>query len=287
MSVRSLFLLMILLTLYADAWAALILPRHEAVPGGVAVIDIDKRGPSAPQVRFGERRTMVIDDNGTWKAVVGLSLSSKPGEHEITVYYPDGSQETKTFSVTDKEYETQRLTISNKRQVDPTAEDLKRIGSDRRRINKALGSWTDESTLEQDFLKPVEGVTSSPFGLRRFFNEQPRRPHSGLDIAAPEGATIKAPTGGVIVETGDYFFNGNTIFIDHGQGLVTMYCHLSRIDVAIGDRVEPGAVIGQVGATGRVTGPHLHWSISLNEAMVNPTLFLAPTLSAPGTASNE
>ena len=284
---RSVLLSMMLLSLHASAWAALVLPRHEAVPGGVAVIDIDKRGPLAPQVRFGERRAMVIADNGSWKAVVGLPLTSKPGQHEITVYHSDGSRETRTFSVTGKEYETQRLTISNQRQVDPTEEDLKRIRSDRSRISNALANWSEESTLEVDFRKPVEGVTSSPFGLRRFFNEQPRRPHSGLDIAAPEGTTVKAPAGGIVVETGDYFFNGNTIFIDHGQGLVTMYCHLSRIDVAIGERVKSGAVIGQVGATGRVTGPHLHWSISLSEAMVDPTLFLAPTLSAPGTASEK
>jgi murein DD-endopeptidase MepM/ murein hydrolase activator NlpD len=151
---------------------------------------------------------------------------------------------------------------------------MERIGQEQRRIRKALANRDPHSPETLRFRLPVEAPMSSPFGLRRFFNEQPRKPHSGLDLAAAEGTPIRAPAAGRISDTGDFFFNGNTVFIDHGQGLVTMYCHLSRIDVKPGQQVQTGQVIGAVGATGRVTGAHLHWSVSLNDARVDPMLFL-------------
>ena len=125
---------------------------------------------------------------------------------------------------------------------------------------------------------PVHGRYSSPFGLRRFFNEQARKPHSGLDIAATQGTPIKAAASGTVINTGDYFFNGNTVFIDHGQGLITMYCHMHRIDVKESEYVTVADVIGTVGQSGRVTGAHLHWSVLLNQTMVDPTLLLSPSI---------
>jgi murein DD-endopeptidase MepM/ murein hydrolase activator NlpD len=111
--------------------------------------------------------------------------------------------------------------------------------------------------------------------MRRIFNGESRNPHSGMDIAAPVGTPVRAPLAGTVIDTGDYFFNGNTVFVDHGRGVISMYCHLSAIDVIPGQHVAAGTTLGKVGMTGRVTGPHLHWALSLNRAWVDPELFVA------------
>lgn len=255
------------------------LPRHQAVPGGVAVIELPATGAARPQVSFRDRPVMVIAENERWFAVVGIPLSMAPGPASLSIDNPDGPALPLTFVIGNIDYPEQRLTIGNKRQVDPTAEDLERIAGDRREINRAFRSWNREP-VDTAFHLPAIGPRSSAFGLRRFFNEQPRSPHSGVDIAAPDKSAVVAPAAGVVVATGDYFFNGNTVLIHHGQGLVTMYCHLSEIDVQDGERLDAGDLIGKIGQTGRVTGPHLHWSLSLNQVRVNPELFLVEPIPA-------
>jgi len=250
---------------------ALELPVHSPVPGGVAVIAIGS-GPAMPKAYFEERRVLVVEDAGRWLAIVGLALSHKPGEYELRVEHGDDEEEI-GFSVTGKKYPEQRLTVTNPRHVNPNAKDLKRIANENVRIGAAKRHYSPTPPALR-LAPPVYGERSSAFGLRRFFNNEARNPHSGMDIAASSGTPIKAPADGVVIEAGNFFFNGNTIFLDHGQGLVTMYCHMNEIDVKKGDVVKTGEVIAAVGMTGRVTGPHLHWGVILNGNLVDPELLL-------------
>ena len=264
--------------LLATPALAIDIPATAPVPGGVALVELPA-SPTPPRASFNGKPVMVLPNGDSYAALVGLPLGIEPGTHRLVVRTGGQEEITREFSVTAKQYETQHLTIKNKRMVNPEKRDLERIGREQKRIRQALATWNDASPATLRFELPVDGPLSSPFGLRRFFNQQPRKPHSGLDIAADEGTPIKAPAAGQVVDTGEFFFNGNTVFIDHGQGLVTMYCHLSRIDVRAGQTLQTGDVIGAVGRTGRVTGAHLHWGVSLNDARVDPTLFLQPTPS--------
>ena len=248
------------------------LPKESRVPGGIALVPVPG-SDIAPTVIFNTHRVAVIRRDDQWVAVVGIPLAEKPGELKLKVSTPGGTTEV-PFRITDKSYRTQHLTIKNQRQVDPNPDDLKRISSETKRSDAALSKFTmTESPLLQ-LISPVEGVRSDSYGSRRIFNGQPRNPHSGMDIAAAKGTPIRSPAAGTVVEAGDFFFNGNTLYIDHGDGLVTMYCHLESIKVKLGDHINQGDLIGTVGATGRVTGPHLHWGVALNRAMVDPALFI-------------
>jgi murein DD-endopeptidase MepM/ murein hydrolase activator NlpD len=247
------------------------LPVSAALPGGVAVLPT---GMQAVSARYRESRVLLAEVDGLQYAVVGIPLSASPGSHALELRDAAGASSTLNFTVTDKQYVEQRLTITNERQVNPIDEDMVRINRESAEMNAAFSRWDESLQPVLRMRAPTEGVRSSSFGLRRFFNEQPRAPHSGMDIAAPEGTPIVAPAPGVIVATGHYFFNGNTIILDHGHGLISLYCHMNTIDVAVGQRVETGQQIGAVGQTGRVTGPHLHWSVNLNNVRVDPALFL-------------
>ena len=265
------YILLIVLPLICINAYATVLPQESTVPGGVAIITINTK--EKPEAYFYERKVMIIGEPENWKAVVGIPLSANVGMHDLTVV----SNEVKTnyqFEVLKKDYETQYLTIQNKRQVNPNKEDMTRINKETKLISKAKSHWSENETIPLQFIKPAEGPKSSSFGLRRFFNKQPRNPHSGMDIAAPKGSPIIAPADGVVINTGNYFFNGNTVFIDHGQGLITMYCHMDSIAIEEGSIVKAGDEIGKVGLTGRVTGAHLHWGVILNNTMVDPVLFL-------------
>lgn len=248
------------------------LPTESPVPGGIAIITIHT--DVKPDAYYLDRKVMVVGSSKNWKAIVGIPLSEESGTHTLTVSIKGFATEY-PFEVHNKEYKTQYLTIKNKRKVNPNKQDMSRITAEKEKITKAKSHWSENDDIALKFIKPTKGPYSSPFGLRRFFNNQPRKPHSGLDIAAPKGTPIVAPADGIVINTGDYFFNGNTVFIDHGQGLITMYCHMDHIDIAKGTKVKTGDIIGKVGLTGRVTGAHLHWSVILNNTTVDPQLFLS------------
>ncbi|VAW87556.1 Peptidase M23B [hydrothermal vent metagenome] len=255
--------------------AAHALPKVSAVPGGVVVIELaaDSAGET-PTAYFNKKPLLVIRKDNRWLAIVGIPLTATIGAQQIEQQNTSGKIIHHDFTVNDKAYKTQRLTVTNKRKVNPYAEDMERIIREKKRTKKTLAHWHARELNDLVFITPVEGRRSSSFGLRRVFNGQPRKPHSGMDIAAPAGTPVITPIAGTVANVGDYFFNGNSVFIDHGQGLITMYLHLDRIDVKEGDLLEQGDLLGTVGATGRVTGPHLHWGISLNDARVDPALFL-------------
>lgn len=263
-------------TLLFISLSAYSLPTDSRVPGGIAVIELGK-STSAPKVTFNKENVLVTrkSEQEPWQAWVGIPLKQPLGTAHIEV-----NGQPQSFTVTSFDYPEQRLTVKNKH-VNPNTEQMERISSEFKLMNKVYKSHTAQSELKssgfEGMIWPLHGPQSSAFGLRRFFNDQERNPHSGIDIAAPTGTQITAPAAGKVVLTGDFYFNGKSVFIDHGQGLISMLCHMSEIDVNEGDMVNANDPIGLVGATGRVTGPHLHWTVSLNNARIEPKLLLAPT----------
>ena len=255
-----------------DASGVSNLPTALSVPGGVAILDVPGEPSKPPVVTFEGNRVMVIPNGQGWRAIVGIPLAREPGTAKVEIRSGNATL-TQGFTIEGKAYATQRLKVAPKH-VDLSPDNAARVAEEQPRIREAVGTFSTllPSTLRLE--SPVRGPRSSSFGLRRVFNNQPRNPHSGMDIAAPVGTPVYAPAPGKVIEVGDFFFNGKSVFIDHGQGLVTLYCHLSDIGVTPGAEVKTGEKIGEVGATGRVTGPHLHWGVALNRAFVDPALFL-------------
>ncbi len=249
-------------------------PRALQVPGGVARLSL---GPSAtrPQSHAGEIPLLVLGDPIEWTAIVGIALSAPTGTASIRAQAAGEAARDIAYRVEPKRYKEQRLTVAP-RTVDLSAEDNARYERERAHQQQVMATFSAPPPRAADLAmrQPVPGRRSSSFGLRRVFNGQARNPHSGMDIAAATGTPVVAPLPGKVIDTGDYFFNGGTVWLDHGGGLLTMYCHLSAIDVQVGDTLATGQAFCKVGATGRVTGPHLHWGVMLNRTMVDPALFL-------------
>jgi hypothetical protein len=275
---RILSLLLAMLAMPARAG----LPQAASVPGGIALIALGPVSGSAPRPRawLDQQPVLVAAQGRQWVAVVGLALDRPAGLHALRVQTGEATGSVQ-FTVNPKHYPEQRITLKDTSKVQLSPADEARVGREVAAIQALKRHWRDADDTDADFSLPADGRLAGRFGLRRFFNGEPRAPHAGLDVAVPRGTPIKASAQGRVLAVDDYFFNGQTVLVDHGNGLITMYCHLDRIDVAAGDPVGKGQPLGLSGKTGRATGPHLHWSVVLNGAMVDPELFLPPKRQRP------
>ena len=252
------------------------LPRHAPYPGGVAVVKLGEADSQALEVLFDGKRVLTLRRADGLLAVVGLPLDVKPGRQTLHVKAGEGALKLAydtTFEIKAKTYPAQHLKIGS-RFMQPRPEDLQRNEHDQLAIARAKNHWSHEAPASFALDLPASGRLSARFGLRRVLNGEEGSPHAGLDVAVGTGTPLRAAAAGRVIATGDYFYSGKSVFVDHGQGFITLYIHMSRIDVKEGDSVERGAMLGLSGATGRVTGPHLHWSVLLNGVYVDPELFL-------------
>ncbi|MPW44999.1 peptidase M23 [Acinetobacter sp. Ac_1271] len=257
------FMLISLQSIHAE------LPQDSRRPGGIAVIPL---GQEIKNVRFNQQNILISNENTQRYAILGIPLNTPIGTLKLETNTQPIQIEIKPYA-----YAEQRINVKNQDYVNPSDAQLTRYANEAKVQNDVYSSFTP-STWQAlpHFIRPTLGQFSNSFGRKRFFNGEERAPHSGLDIPAPIGQKVVAPADGIVVQTGDYFFNGKTVLIDHGQGLISMFCHLSKIEVKQGQHIRQGEVLGLVGKTGRVTGPHLHWGMSLNNARVDPQLFLKP-----------
>ena len=260
---------------YAELTLELSHRARDVYPGEIVVLEVR---PSEDPVTlsataFGNSVQFFRSSNDVWAALLGIDLTTEPGSYDVSVRATaqDGhvTQETYALSVGQKDFPTRRLNVDPSF-VSPPSEVIERIQREARQLDEIFTTATDERLWRGGFLRPVPGDSTSSFGRRSVFNGQPRSPHSGTDFRAAEGTSIKAPNAGMVVLAAELYFSGNVVIIDHGWGLYSYFAHLSSIYMSEGDSVDQGTVVGEVGATGRVTGPHLHWTVRLNDARVDP-----------------
>ena len=215
---------------------------------------------------------------GTWHALVGIDLAVRPGRASIDVEarLADGSPLTASLPLTvdAKAFPTRRLTVPPEFVTPPPAEQA-RIGRERLLLDRVLSAISPRHLWDDGFGRPVDGEVISRFGARSVFNNEARAPHRGIDFRGATGTPVRAPARGVVVLAEPLYFSGSTVILDHGLGVFSMLAHLSRVDVRPGSLVVRGDVVGAIGATGRVTGPHLHWTLRIGAAAVDPLSVLA------------
>ena len=250
-----------------------------AVIGPGDVLRIDVEGQSGDRMSgsvFGQRLAFAFDAaRGEWRALAGVDLDSKPASHTLRVSRNDKQSATRTIAIAPKQFPVRRLRVAPGF-VNPPPEALEQIGRDTKLLNAAYAQDTPPRWVEP-FLLPVDGQPTSNFGSRSYYNGQARSPHAGVDFMSAEGTPVRSPAHGRVALAAPLYFTGNTVIVDHGARLFSVFAHLSAMRVQEGDSLAPEAVVGLVGATGRVTGPHLHWSVRLNGARVDPLSLVAAT----------
>jgi murein DD-endopeptidase MepM/ murein hydrolase activator NlpD len=249
-------------------------------PGEVLKITLRaEAGIQQAHFRFsGEKNSLCKDEeSGDLFAFLGLDLELSPGSYplNVTAQFQDGTLSTLTreIDVVSKEFPVERLRVDPK-YVTPPAEAQERIRLEAQLLRSIYAGFSPDWLGEGSFVLPTEGRVNPNFGRRRVFNDLPRSPHSGVDISSPQGTPVLASNSGRVVLTRGLYYAGNTVIIDHGLGVFSVYLHLSRMLVEEGSLVLKGAPIGEVGATGRVTGPHLHWSVRIRNSRVDPLSLL-------------
>jgi len=245
------------------------LVKTSNVPGGIVI----KSVPCDCKAYFSHHRVMILNKHQQCFAIIGIPLTTTPGEHDLTIK-EHGVNTILPINIIPKKYPTKYLTIKRKKTGIPKKEIIARLKREAKEVRNTFKCWSNTNNINLHFKLPVRGRFSSPFGAQRIINKTRKTRHRGIDIAAITGTPIKAPANGKVINEGDYLLLGKAIFIDHGQNLITVYCHLSKILVKTNQRVKRGQIIGHVGNTGRSTGPHLHWGVSLNGTRVNPLLFV-------------
>ena len=216
-------------------------------------------------------------DGHTWQSLLGIDLDTKPGSYTVSFEGVSSGQSvavSKTIVIKPRASATRRLTVDDAF-VNPAAPVLTRITDEAAELARLWTQSAPSRLWSDSFVRPVPGQANSAFGTRSLFNGERRQPHGGADFLSPAGTPVRAPNSGRVVLARDLYFTGNTVVIDHGLGVFSLLAHLSVIDVHEGDTVNRGDTIGAVGATGRVTGPHLHWAVRVNDARVDPLAVLA------------
>jgi murein DD-endopeptidase MepM/ murein hydrolase activator NlpD len=259
----------LLLCAAAVAAAPLLQLEGSFVQGGLL------RGQAVPgsEVRFAGR-ALRVDRQGRF--LVGFDRD-EPRHQELTVRFPDGSRAVRRLEIAPRAYPIERIDGLPPRQVTPRAEDLERISADAALIEAAKARASAAGAVADGFVWPATGRISGIFGSQRILNGEARQPHRGVDLAAPPGTPVGAMADGVVsLAAPDLYFTGGTVMIDHGYGLHSIYAHLSEVAVSLGQRIGQGETIGRVGATGRVTGPHLHWGVFWFDRALDPALLVGP-----------